>query len=437
MDSAGNRTAKTDELANVTSNYSYDALYELTKVTQGSATTESYSYDSVGNRTASLNVPSYTVNSSNELTADSNASFTYDSNGNTLTKIDSTGTTGYSWDYENRLTSVTLPGSAGTVTFKYDPFGRRIEKISPTMTSIFAYDGDHLIEEANGSGAKVASYTQTQNIDEPLAMKRSGTIDFYEQDGLGSVTSLTSSSGSVAQTYTYGSFGNQTASSGSLTNSFRYTVREFDTETGLYYYRARYYEPTTGRFLSEDPNKDGVAASLYDYVRNNPTGETDSFGMAGLVIGPNTPSNAPSEFNAGFDEALNRLKDSKCRKIFCKTGKDLGYDYLANILKNTSYYIEPLPRGAGAATESTDEVFIGNSGPFFTGDTNISIPPAQMGLSSWPSVNFQSPAQMRAFILLHELGHQTGVFGPDQFDFINGQHSIKVLENCFGDASVN
>ena len=59
-------------------------------------------------------------------------------------------------------------------------------------------------------------------------------FDFYEQDGLGSITSLTGSSGSLAQTYTYDSFGNQTASSGSLTNFFRYTGREFDTETGLY-----------------------------------------------------------------------------------------------------------------------------------------------------------------------------------------------------------
>ncbi|HEY6467134.1 MAG TPA: hypothetical protein VIY69_14135 [Candidatus Acidoferrales bacterium] len=79
MDSAGNRTAKTDDYVGVTSSYTYDALYELTQVTQGSATTESYSYDPVGNRTASLGVSSYTTNSSNGMTANSNASYTYDS----------------------------------------------------------------------------------------------------------------------------------------------------------------------------------------------------------------------------------------------------------------------------------------------------------------------------------------------------------------------
>src|SRR5215467_3076801 len=141
LDNAGNRTAKTDQRTAVTTNYGYDNIYELLSATQGGSTTESYTYDPVGNRLSSLGVANYTNNTSNELTSTSNASYTYDYNGNTLTKTDSTGTTSYAWDYENRLTSVTLPGSGGTVTFKYDPFGRRVEKILPTATSIFAYDG--------------------------------------------------------------------------------------------------------------------------------------------------------------------------------------------------------------------------------------------------------------------------------------------------------
>jgi hypothetical protein len=68
---------------------------------------------------------------------------------------------------------VTLPGTGGTVSFKYDPFGRRIEKSSSAATSVFAYDGDNLIEETNSSGAAVARYSQGQDVDEPLAMLRS------------------------------------------------------------------------------------------------------------------------------------------------------------------------------------------------------------------------------------------------------------------------
>ena len=81
-------------------------------------------------------------------------------------------TTSYAWDYENRLISVTLPNSGGTISFKYDPLGQRIYKQSPSATSIFAYDGDNLIETVNGTAGLVARYAQTQNIDEPLAASR-------------------------------------------------------------------------------------------------------------------------------------------------------------------------------------------------------------------------------------------------------------------------
>ena len=280
LDSAGNRTAKTDQLAAVTSNYTYDAIYQLTQVTQANNTTESYSYDPVGNRTASLGVSSYTTNASNELTATSNASYTYDSNGNTLTKVISSNTTTYAWDYENRLTSVTLPSSGGTVTFKYDPLGRRIYKsLSTGGTSVFAYDGDNMIEETNASGTVVARYAQGQSIDEPLAMLRSSTTSYYNVDGLGSITSLANGSGTLTQSYTFDSFGKQTASSGSVVNAFQYTGRELDSETGLQFNRARYYDQTIGRFLSEDPIRFEGGVDFYAYVGNSPTTYDDPRGL--------------------------------------------------------------------------------------------------------------------------------------------------------------
>ncbi len=79
----------------------------------------------MGNRLSSLGVSPYSYNTSNELTSLPGTTYTYDNNGNTLTKVDGTGTTSYTWDYENRLSQATLPGTGGTVTFKYDPFGSR------------------------------------------------------------------------------------------------------------------------------------------------------------------------------------------------------------------------------------------------------------------------------------------------------------------------
>jgi RHS repeat-associated protein len=111
-------------------------------------------------------------------------------------------------------------------------------------------------------------------------MLRSSTTSFYQADGLGSITSLSNTTGSLAQTYTFDSFGNQTASSGSLTNPFQYTARESDPETGLYYYRARYYDPTAGRFLTEDPLEfGGSGPNFYTYVFNSAINLLDPTGL--------------------------------------------------------------------------------------------------------------------------------------------------------------
>jgi RHS repeat-associated protein len=196
-------------------------------------------------------------------------------------------------------------------TFKYDPFGRRIYKSSSSSTSIYAYDGVNLIEETNASGAVVARYAQGLTIDEPVAMLRSGTTSYYEVDGLGSVSSLSNTAGVLAETYTYDSFGNQTASSGSLTNPFRFTSREFDIETNLYYFRARYSDPQIGRFKSEDPLGFAVGNNFYAYVLNNAVNDIDPAGLDPYDI---------------FKQARKGLKKASCvlSVAFCRLGEQVS-----------------------------------------------------------------------------------------------------------------
>jgi|HubBroStandDraft_4_1064222.scaffolds.fasta_scaffold01159_8 RHS repeat-associated protein len=236
---------------------------------------------------------------------------------------------------------------ARTVSFKYDPFDRRIYKSSSSGTSIFAYDLGNLAEETNSSGAVIARYDQTDGLDEPVAMLRNATTSYYETDGLGTVTSLSTSTGALAETYTYDSFGNTTNSSGSLTNPFQYTSREFDTESNLYFYRARYYDPQAGRFLSEDPlGPKDEGPNLYAYVSNNPIMSVDPLGRYKIDKsctnhpcisigggGPNDPSQAPHQANVQqliqqtADAAcsdLNGITDLKLRSCLqkrCKSGK--------------------------------------------------------------------------------------------------------------------
>jgi RHS repeat-associated protein len=224
----------------------------------------------------------YTYNLSNELVSIFSGSYTYDKNGNTKTKPDGTQ---YTWDIENELTQVVLPNSGGTANFKYDPFGRRIQKTftqgSTTTTINYLYDGANLIEELDSGGNIVTRYTQEPVTDEQLSELRSGATNYYEADGLGSITSLSNGTGTLANTYTYDSYGKLTASTGTITNSFQYTGREFDSETGLLFNRARYLDLRTGRFLSEDPIRYRGGVNFYTYTRNNPIIRTDPFGHEG------------------------------------------------------------------------------------------------------------------------------------------------------------
>ncbi|MGB6474397.1 MAG: RHS repeat-associated core domain-containing protein, partial [Candidatus Sulfotelmatobacter sp.] len=207
-----------------------------------------------------------------------------DANGNTLS--DASGKS-YTWDFENRLAQAIVPGTnGGTTTFRYDPFGRRIQKSGPLGTTNYLYDGKNLLEEADQSGNVVARYTDVhRDLDEPLAELRSGTASFYQGDALGTVTSLSNTVGALASTYAYDSFGKLTASTGTITNPLQYTAREFDSETDEYYYRARYYDPNSGRFLSEDPLRFRATIDFYAYAINDPVRWSDPDGK-GISWGP-------------------------------------------------------------------------------------------------------------------------------------------------------
>jgi len=173
----------------------------------------------------------------------------YDANGNTLS--DPSGKQ-YTWDFENRLVQVVNPG-AGTTTFRYDPFGRRIQKSGPLGTTNYLYDGINNMEEVDGVGNELARYIGTGYTDDLLSEFRQNGHTYYDQDGISSVTALSSSTGALANTYAYDTFGNPVVQTGSIVNPLQYTGRDYDAESGLYYNRARYYDRSSGRFINEDP----------------------------------------------------------------------------------------------------------------------------------------------------------------------------------------
>ena len=277
----GNRTSLTDRRGPQT--FGYDQLDRLTSASHPLLLDpQAFSYDAVGNRTTSGSV----VNAGNQLTADANFAYQYDDNGNLSRKtLLATGNyTQYTYDAENRLTQVQEFGVGNstaitTSTYRYDGLGRRIEKVANGQIKRYVYDGEDILLEYEGSNGLQARYTHGPGIDEPIAVTKGANTYFYHQDGLGSVTDLTDSAGATAKSYAYDAYGTILEAPGTLEQPYTYTGREFDSESGLYYFRARYYDSASGRFLQKDAAGFAGGINFYAYVGANPTIFVDPFGL--------------------------------------------------------------------------------------------------------------------------------------------------------------
>jgi len=280
-DKVGNRKTKTDN--NGPADYTYDSLNRLVEATNPlpSNPLESFSYDEVGNRVDSNQNGTSTFNDANQLEQDASFTYTYDNNGNLTQKTNNTtfAFTLYEYDAENKLIRV-VREDGSIVNYKYDGLGRRIEKEVDSVVTQYIYDNEDILLELDGSNNIVARYTHGPGIDEPLIMDESGPSFFYHADGLGTITELTDSAAAVIQSYTYSSFGKiESRLDPNFIQPYTFTARELDPETGLYFYRARYYDSSTGRFLEEDPVRFLGGANFYVYAHGNPIVATDAFGL--------------------------------------------------------------------------------------------------------------------------------------------------------------
>ena len=141
-------------------------------------------------------------------------------------------------------------------TYKYDPASRRIKKAGNGEAIKYYYDGDHVIAEYDGNGYLLRKYIYGPRVDELICMidvSESNAVYYCHLDGLGSVAALSNSAGDTVQTYEYSVYGQVAAEDPCHPNPYMFSGRRFDIETGLYYYRARYYNPYIGRFMEADP----------------------------------------------------------------------------------------------------------------------------------------------------------------------------------------
>lgn len=220
------------------------------------------------------------------LTEDYKWIYSYDNNGNLIQKT-SKQTLGtfikYAFNSENQLVKIEEFKNSvktKTVVYTYDALGRRIAKdiidhqdASKSYSRKYAYDGQEILAEFDENDATLAVYTHsTLRTDDVLAAdirstklaNQTGSY-FYLKDALGSVVEVTDANGNLVQHYAYSSFGKVLKivdSSGSdvtgdpnIKTSYGFTNREDDDESGMMYYRARYYMPEVGRFIQEDKFK--------------------------------------------------------------------------------------------------------------------------------------------------------------------------------------
>jgi RHS repeat-associated protein len=262
-DAAGRRTRLT--LPNgVLVEYGYDAASRLTSIVyKQNGTTVlgdlTYEYDRNGNRTkiggsfARTGIPqgmgSTAYNAANHQTTFGDKTLTYDNNGNLTSIVDANGTTLYTWNVRNRLVGIT--GPSVNATFVYDGLGRREKKTINGNLTEFLFDKLNPIQET--AGAIITANTLSGlKVDELFIRTDAAGTKNILTDALGNIIRLSDSTGAVQTEYTYEPFGNTTATGVTNSNPFQFTGREND-ETGLQYYRARYYHPVLQRFLSEDP----------------------------------------------------------------------------------------------------------------------------------------------------------------------------------------
>jgi len=317
LDPLGNRTGMTKDGKFLTS-YAYDALSQLVAVTNKSGLRTDYTYDAGGNRltvAAQGQRTQFTYDAADRLLQAGQKVFTYDANGNRIS-ITHGVVTAYAYDAANRLKQVVRGDNVST--YEYDGDGNKISQA--INLDVFRFTND----VATALPVILTEEGPTRNVDyvyglSLVSQASLGTKDFYHYDGLGSVVQLTDSTGTQVQVYAYDAWGAPEGGGHASTagNRFRFTGEELDDFTDLYYLRARWYDPSMGRFLSRDPFggvlRQPMSSNRYLYVLNDPLRFVDRYGLSREEVGT-AASTTPTVFTASLIQSLPRLLGSGRRQ---------------------------------------------------------------------------------------------------------------------------
>ncbi|MGH7679896.1 MAG: RHS repeat-associated core domain-containing protein, partial [Gemmatimonadaceae bacterium] len=266
---------------------------------------ETFAYDAVGNQLTGvwqLDTVRNRILSTNQFT------FIYDADGNLISKVGSGLSQTLEWNSLGQLTRVT---TNNVITdFAYDAFGRRVRKTHSGTTTGFLWGGSSLLIELDNAGAAVTEYDYF-GLDRPHSMRKGGQHYYYAQDPVaGNVRGLfRHSDAAVVARYSYQAFGQLESNNSvdSVGNALRFGAREYDSETGLYFNRARYYDAAIGRFISEDPIGLAGGINLYAYAGDDPVNFMDPMGLC--IVAQSSSTTPPS---SGFPTLASVSAEQPC-----------------------------------------------------------------------------------------------------------------------------
>lgn len=395
----GNQKSKTESVAGTnkgTTNYTYDGLNRFVSE-QAPDKTYSYQYDSYGNR-SQLSVTgdenyatSYTYDKNNSMrnqtktagTAKEITDFWYDPNGNQISSMTiSTGGTGTAG------AGIELAGGNTNSYSEYDSWNQLTKTMQNGKTASYTYNGDGLRMSKTVNGTKTSHIWDGTNIAgdvtngtvtkyirglQLISSKKGSNESFYTYNGHGDVVQLTNGTGSITKQYSYDAFGVEIGKADNDTNPFRYCGEYYDTDTDSVYLRARYYASTTGRFITEDPIKDGT--NWYAYAGNNPVMFVDPSGLEMKI----------EDYHDWYKEQLDILSDDTLEI------DEYGYVLITNYVDNpdaatslvrriindskmcvlTTDFDSNLPYATSYSNQNEDGKLYGESGGTITINPNI------------------------------------------------------------------
>lgn len=410
------------EGAGRTVRYEYDDAFRLIRATRKGQSAEQYAYDGAGNltRIGPWGPEDLEYDRADKLVRAGDVRFRYDERGNLVERSDGTR---YRYDGDGRLVRIDF-ADGGYAAYTYDAMGRRVQKDVDGRITRYVYDGLNLLAEYDGRGRLRARYVHGPGVDNWLAVWRDGQWYYFVKDHGGTVRGLLDAKGMLLEWYRYTDYGLPVDGHSSIHN-LGLAGREYDPESGLYFFRSRFYDPRVGRFIQRDRIGLTGGLNLYAYAEGDPVNNRDPLG---LDVGFNL-SGTLAEVRNDFDWLIDWVKEVKSatdwvRKPGWRIYKGLQYRELVQAMNRT--------RGIAKLEQVRYVRYTGNlarsTSPFGRGAIRELVKYQNVKAGLWARRAFRAEGAVQRFRVMNALGYAAFYYEAFRFFQEPSLERLKGLE---------